>query len=182
MPCSDTKGISCRKFISHGDGSLDLKKFSQLGTNVVFERGVRIFHPEHIKLGNNVYIGHRAYLKAYFKNKLMIGNNVWIGQDAFLHAGGGIIIEDGVGIGPYVKIITLEHEEGERDIPVLYLDQKLAPVHIEYGVDIGIGSIILPGVTIGKNSLIGAGAVVTNNIPSYSVAVGVPARVIRTRS
>ena len=172
---------NCREFRSHGDGDLKSAKFAKLGKKVIFEKGVHVFHSEHIEIGNNVYVGHQAYLKAYYINKLVIGYNVWIGQLAFLHAGGGITIEDGVGIGPYVKILTLTHMETARDIPILYNDQEYKSVKIEYGVDIGIGSIILPRVVIGRNSIIGAGSVVTKNIPAYSVAAGVPAKVIRKR-
>ena len=60
------------------------------------------------------------------------------------------------------------------------LPLKYAPIVIEDGAHIGIGSIIMPGVTIGKGAVIGAGAVVTQDIPPYCVAVGVPAKVIKT--
>lgn len=57
---------------------------------------------------------------------------------------------------------------------------KYAPIVIKDGAHIGIGSIIMPGVTIGKGAVIGAGAVVTKDVPDYCVAVGVPARVVKT--
>ena len=60
------------------------------------------------------------------------------------------------------------------------LPLKYAPIVIEDGAHIGIGSIIMPGVTIGKGAVIGAGSVVTKDIPPYCVAVGVPAKVIRS--
>ena len=181
MTSKDKLGRACRLFHSHGDGMLDEKKFKRLGKNVIFEKGVKVFHPENIEIGDNVYVGHGAYLKAYYKNKLVIGSNVWIGQETFLHAGGGMVIKDGVGIGPYVKILTLNHIEEDKDKPVLYSPQEYKRVVVGYGADIGIGSVILPGVKIGKNSIIGAGAVVTKDVPDYSVAIGVPAKVIRQR-
>ena len=64
--------------------------------------------------------------------------------------------------------------------PVMDLPLKYAPIVIEDGAHIGIGSIIMPGVTIGRGAVIGAGSVVTKSIPPFSVAVGVPARVIRS--
>lgn len=63
--------------------------------------------------------------------------------------------------------------------PVMDCPLKYAPVVIKDGAHIGIGSIIMPGVTIGEGAVIGAGSVVTKDIPPYSVAVGVPAKVIR---
>ena len=65
-------------------------------------------------------------------------------------------------------------------VPVMDLPLKYAPIVIEDGAHIGIGSIIMPGVTIGKGAVIGAGSVVTKDIPPYCVAVGVPAKVIKT--
>lgn len=64
--------------------------------------------------------------------------------------------------------------------PVMDLPLKYAPITIKDGAHIGIGSIIMPGVTIGKGVVIGAGAVVTKDIPDYCLAVGVPAKVIKT--
>lgn len=177
----DKAGYNCRLFQSHGDGVLKKNQFKKIGGHVIFEKDVKIFHPENIEIGTNVYIGHGAYLKGYYKNYLTIGSNVWIGQGSFLHAGGGIEIADGVGIGPFVKILTLQHIEKDRDLPVLYTEQEYEKVILEYGVDLGIGSIVLPGVTIGRNSIVGAGSVVTKDIPPFSVAVGSPARIIRQR-
>lgn len=68
----------------------------------------------------------------------------------------------------------------ERDKPVMDCPLKYAPIVIEDGAHIGIGSIIMPGVTIGKGAVIGAGAVVTKDVPDYCVAVGVPAKVVKT--
>jgi acetyltransferase-like isoleucine patch superfamily enzyme len=73
------------------------------------------------------------------------------------------------------------HTEAGRDIPILSSPVELAPVVIEDDCDLGVGAVILPGVRIGRGAQIGAGAVVTADIPPYSVAVGVPAKVTRER-
>lgn len=67
----------------------------------------------------------------------------------------------------------------EKGKPVMDCPLKYAPIHIKDGAHIGIGSIIMPGVTIGTGAVIGAGAVVTKDVPDYSLAVGVPAKVIK---
>lgn len=67
----------------------------------------------------------------------------------------------------------------ECDKPVMDLPLKYAPIVIKDGAHIGVGSIVMPGVTIGKGAVIGAGAVVTRDIPDYSLAIGVPAKVIK---
>lgn len=171
-----------KKRFSHGEGKLDISKFKKLGKNVIFERGVWVFHPENIEIGNNVYIGHNTFLKGYYKNILHIGDNSWIGQNCFLHSGGGITIGKAVGIGPCVKILSHKHrEESNLKKPLLFCDQEYKEVVIEDGCDIGIGSIILPGVIIGQGSIVGAGSVVTKDAAPYTVVAGNPARVLRKR-
>ena len=166
---------------SHGNGQFSRKQFNRIDSNVVIEKGVLVFHPENISIGSDVYVGHQTVLKGYYKNELVIGPGTWIGQQCFFHSAGGITIGKNVGIGPGVKILTSTHDEEGRKIPILHSRIKFSPVVIEDDADIGIGSIILPGVTIGRGAQIGAGAVVTKNIEPYAVAAGVPAKIIRTR-
>ncbi|MEW6556602.1 MAG: acyltransferase [Elusimicrobiota bacterium] len=167
---------------SHGSGKFSKKDFKKIGKNVVFERGVLVFHPENIEIGNNVYIGHNVFLKGYYKNLMKIGSNTWIGQSSFLHSGGGLIIGNFVGIGPFVKIITLQHVI-DKDIsrPIITREQIYEETILEDNCDIGTGSIILPGVKIGKGSVVGAGSVVTKDVSSYSIVAGVPAKLLRKR-
>jgi len=174
--------INIRQFKSHGDGTCDLNQIKKIGQNVVVESGVLIFHPENIEIGNNVYIGHNTFLKGYYKNVLKIGDNTWIGQNCFLHSGGGLIIGNNVGMGPCVKVLTHVHEEPDHlEIPILFCEQIYKTVVIEDDCDIGIGAIILPGITIGRGCLIGAGSVVTKNVEPFSVVAGNPARLLRKR-
>lgn len=166
---------------SHGSGSWSLEEFGQLGENVVIEPGVLIFHAQNIYIGDHVYVGHNTILKGYHKNEMRIGSGSWIGQMCFFHSAGGITIGQSVGIGPNVQILTSNHREEGRQKPIMYATLDFAPVVIEDDCDIGIGTIILPGVTIGRGSQVGAGAVVTNDIAPYSVVAGVPARLLRIR-
>lgn len=147
----------------------------------MFEPGVLVFHPETISIDDGVYVGHCAILKGHYRGHMTIGRGTWIGQQCFLHSAGGLTIGEHVGIGPGVKIITSKHGEDGLDKPILHSRIEFAPVHIENDADIGIGTIILPGVTIGRGAQIGAGAVVTKNVAAYMVATGVPAVEIRRR-
>lgn len=141
-----------------------------------------VFHPENIRLGENVYLGHQTILKGYYRNTMTIGDETWVGQQCFFHSAGGLTIGCRVGIGPAVKIITSNHQEAGRDLPILLSPIEFAPVIIGDDADIGIGTIILPGVTVGRGAQVGAGSVVTGDIADYCVAVGSPARVVRERS
>lgn len=166
---------------SHGTGEFGREQFARLGTGVVLEPGVLVFHPETITLGDNVYVGHNTMLKGYHRNAMVIGRDTWIGQGCFLHSAGGITVGRAVGIGPMVKVLTSQHAGDDIGLPVLYTKLDFAPVTIEDGADLGAGSIVLPGVRIGEGAIVGAGAVVTRSVPAYTVVAGVPAKVIRQR-
>ena len=172
-----------KRFLSHGSGRFAPNELQELGEDVVLEDGVRIFHPETVRLGNNVYVGHDTILKGYFKGPGMsIGDDTWIGQQCFFHSAGGLSIGRGVGVGPGVRIITSTHEDPGHEHPIMEGSLRFAPVSVGDGSDLGMGCTILPGVTIGRGVQVGAGAVVSQDLPDYSVAAGVPARVIRSRA
>ena len=166
---------------SHGTGEFRPEQFAHLGSGVVFEAGVLVFHPENIEIGDDVYVGHYAILKGYHLNRMVIGEGTWIGQQCFFHSAGGLTIGRHVGIGPGVQILTSSHRLDDRDKPILHAPILTAPVVLEEGCDIGAGAIILPGVHVGRGAQVGAGAVVAADVPDYAVAAGVPARVIRMR-
>jgi acetyltransferase-like isoleucine patch superfamily enzyme len=166
---------------SHGSGELVVDDLASVGEGCVFEAGVLVFHPENVHLGTNVYVGHQTILKGYYDNEMRIGDETWIGQQCFFHSAGGLTIGARVGIGPGVRIITSSHQEAGRDTPILFSPIEFAEVVIEDDADIGVSAVILPGVRIGRGAQIGAGAVVTRDIPPYAVAIGSPAKVIRER-
>jgi acetyltransferase-like isoleucine patch superfamily enzyme len=171
-----------KRYASHGNGAFNREDFAQIGEDVIIEDGVLVFHPQSIHIGNNVYLGHNTILHGYHKGEISIGDHTWVGQACFLHGAGGMIIGKAVGIGPLVKILTSEHIGADLSKPVIFSDLEFDQVVIGDGSDIGIGSIILPGVEIGEGSIIGAGSVVTRNVPPYTVFAGNPAKNLRTRS
>jgi acetyltransferase-like isoleucine patch superfamily enzyme len=170
-----------RPFRSHGTGQFSPQDFGRLGEGVVFEPGALVFHPENVEIGDNVYVGHYAILKGYYQGRMVIGSNTWIGQAVFFHAAGNITIGENVGIGPHVKILTSFHAEAGREVPILGAPIETAPVVVEADADVGIAAILLPGITVGRGAQVGAGAVVTHDVPPYAVVAGNPARVLRTR-
>jgi acetyltransferase-like isoleucine patch superfamily enzyme len=166
---------------SHGTGAFEPSQFARLGSGVVLEAGVLVFHPENIEIGDDVYVGHQTILKGYHKNRITIGDGAWIGQQCFLHGAGGITIGRNVGIGPGVKIVTSSHRLDQLDRPILKSDLEFAPVVVEDDSDIGTGAILLPGVRVGRGAQVGAGAVVTRDVAERGIVAGVPARALGRR-
>lgn len=166
---------------SHGTGRFAPSDLAACGEGCVFEEGAIVFHPDRVWLGRDVYVGHHAILKGYHAGELRIGDGTWIGQQCFLHAAGNLTIGANVGVGPAVKIITSSHRDTGRATAILHAPIDFAPVVIEDDADLGVGAIVLPGVTVGRGAQVGAGAVVTRDVPAYAVVAGNPARILRER-
>jgi acetyltransferase-like isoleucine patch superfamily enzyme len=111
-------------------------------------------------------------------DKLTIGNNCHIGKDVLLDLANKITIADNVTISMRCSIIT-HFDVGDSTLSLNGFSRKDGDVFLCDNVYLGCGVTVLHGVTIGANSLIGAGAVVTTDIPPDSIAVGTPAKVIK---
>jgi acetyltransferase-like isoleucine patch superfamily enzyme len=146
----------------------------QIGPNVVLK------HPETMEIGDSVFFGAQTMIQGRFDGICRIGNHVWIGPHSYFDAR-NLVLEDYVGWGPGAKVLGSSHTGEPVDVPIIATELNIAPVVIGYGSDIGTNATILPGVHIGAHCIVGAGAVVTRDIPEYSVVAGVPARVIRRR-
>lgn len=107
---------------------------------------------------------------------LTVGNDVDINEYTHVFAGGGVFIGDGCLISSHCVISSATHPKD----PARRAEVIGAPVRLERGVWLGAGVLVLPGVTIGEEAIIGAGAVVTKDVPARAVCVGNPARVIQT--
>lgn len=138
-------------------------------------------------IGDHTRIGPYAFFVLVHEHlgirywpQFTIGNNVHIGHDFFGGCQNRIVIEDNVLISSRVFMSDSIHDY--RDINRSVLDQPLAaarPVIVKEGAFIGVNACILPGVTIGQNAVVAAGAVVTKDVPPYAVVAGNPAVVIR---
>ncbi|MCD6499766.1 MAG: acyltransferase [Deltaproteobacteria bacterium] len=170
-----------KRFSTHGTGAFEPTQFAALGEGVVFEPSVLVFHPENIRIADNVYVGHSSILKGYHNHLMEIASDCWLGQFCFLHSAGGLVIEQGVGIGPRVTILTSQHQDPGKQRPMMEGPLEFGPVWIGRGCDLGASSTILPGVTIGQGAVVAAGAVVTRDVPDYAVVAGVPAKIMRYR-
>ncbi|NLC69015.1 MAG: acetyltransferase [Clostridiaceae bacterium] len=130
------------------------------------------------KAGKNINIEHGAYFGSGFE--IEIGNNSGLGLNCRVY--GPLTIGDDVMMGPDVMIFTQQHESKRLDIPMRLQTAPKEPVSIGDDVWIGARVIILPGKKIGKGAIIGAGAIVTKDVPDYAVVAGNPARIIKFRN
>lgn len=127
--------------------------------------------------GSNVNIDQGAW----FNPELQIGNNSGVGMNSKLN--GRIYIGNDVMMGPECIMYSYSHAHSRIDIPMCQQGfEKETPIHIGNDVWLGARVIILPDVTIGDHVIIGAGAVVTKNVPDYAIVGGNPARIIRMRN
>lgn len=146
-----------------------------------------IFNEEYISIGQNTLIGPEVSLSAGMVpgQKCLTNPVVKIGDRCLIGKGSGIVghfsitIGNDVWTGHHVYITDQNHGYEDIDVPISQQSQPERPVVIGDGSWLGFGSVVLPGVTIGKHVVIGANSVVTHDIPDYCVAVGAPARVIK---
>lgn len=155
----------------------------EIGGNTIIQYGAFIEHD--CTIGNNCRVGTHAVLRrgtnigdfsvfgslSASEGNNSIGNHVTIHTQC--HITEGIVIEDRVFIAPeFVGANTMRISHGRKNVPLV----KEAP-YIKFGAGIGVNVTILPKVTIGREALIGAGAVVTKDVPDFAIAFGAPAKV-----
>jgi maltose O-acetyltransferase len=128
--------------------------------------------------GKQVIVKQRCYVGT--GSTLRVGNNAQLGQNARIDQ--EVTIGDNVVMGPDVVIMTNAHRFDEPGTPIrLQGAQSTRPVSLGNDVWLGTRVIILPGVCVGDGAVVGAGSVVTRDVPAYAVVAGVPARVLRWR-
>lgn len=161
--------------------------FGALGAGSIIRPPYTIVSAHRIFIGAGTTIGPNAllsvvtdHLGAHYTPTLRIGDDCSIGQNFVIGCIDEVTIGNRVLISSNAFIGDTIH--GYRDIDRAIIDHQLekrGAVQVEDGAFIGINAIVLPGVTIGRNAVVGAGAVVTHDVPAYSVVAGNPARIIR---
>jgi len=159
--------------------------FGSYGKDVYIEPGVFINRPRYMHIGDRVRIKRDTNINIHpvdRKSKegiLFVGNHVAISQGCIISAFRRIVIEDDVGIAPYVCIIDNSRKPTDITRPLQEQDIEVGAVHIGAGTWLAYNVCVLPNVKIGEHCLIGALSVVNRDIPPYSIAVGSPARVVK---
>lgn len=194
--CQALRGLFYKIIIKKSSGVLFIGRRTKikfcyklsLGRSVLIGDNVEInaLSKKGILIGNNVSLLKGTIIECTgvlnnLGEGLTIGNNVGIAQNCFIQVRGEVIIEDNVIFGPNVSVFSENHNFGNPDLPVNVQGENRKGVKIESGVWIGTKSVILDGVTVGKNSIVAAGSIVNKDVPPYSIVGGVPAKLIKMR-
>lgn len=173
---------------AHGDNSEDAVMRRAVwralakgfGNGVRIGRGAIARHPETFEIGEGVVIGEQVFIQGRFDGRCVIGDRVWLGPQSYFDAR-DLVIEEYVGWGPGAKVLGSQHTGLPSAVPLIQTDLRIEPVRICAWADIGVNAVILPGVTVGKGAIVGAGAVVNEDVPPFAIVAGVPARFVRWR-
>lgn len=176
----------------------------KVGRNVTFGQNVVLRHPHKIKIGDNVVVDDNVVLdaKGQDNNGIVIGNGVFLGRNTILYCkNGDIILDDNVNIGfncqifsassvklgknaliaAYCYFIGGTHTFSSTEVSPLEQERQSEGITLKENIWLGSNVQVLDGVTVGRDCIIGTSAVINSNIPDYSMAVGIPAKVIRNR-
>lgn len=160
-------------------------QFAYWGASSRLGRCAKLNSAQLIWVGNKVTIGEQSWLNAKDdrgdgQSTLFIGDGTYIGRLVQINAWQSVTIGCNVLIADRVFISDADHNFADTRLPIrMQGDSFRGSVFLHDGCWIGIGAVILPGVTIGRNAVVAANAVVTKDVPAYSVVGGIPARVIK---
>jgi len=174
-------------FMSFIRNGFKIIRFTKFGKGSSILKGLIVNHPQGVCIYDKVRIGRNARLSCYPINgefgKIVIKNNCYIGDYFSVITADYVEIEEDVLFASYVTIIAENHGM-DPECGIKYGLQELSgkKVLIKNHSWIGEKVIVMPGVTVGAYSIIGAGSVVTHDIPDYSIAVGNPAKIVKKYS
>ncbi|MEZ5294006.1 MAG: acyltransferase [Vicinamibacterales bacterium] len=175
-----------------------------VGRNVVFGANVTLRHPHKIAIGDNVVIDDQCCLDAKGTDNrgIVLGSGVFVGRNTILSCkNGDILVEDRANLGfnceifsastvrvgsdvlmaAYTYLVGGDHLYDRTDIPVLQQGRTARGIEVGAGSWLGTHVVVTDGSRIGRDAIVGAGAVVVGEIPEFAIAVGTPAKVVRDR-
>lgn len=176
--------IFCRHIVT----ARNRHRFKKFGCKSLLAPGITLLSPQHISIGNNTSIMRHCVLEtcpnAQLQPNLIIGNNVSIGEYTHITCAQKIEIGEGLLTGRFVLITDNGHGKSSADEisipPILRPVHSNGPIKIGRNVWIGDKATVLPNVTIGDGVIIAANAVVTKDVPAYTIVAGCPAKIIKT--
>ena len=157
-------------------------RFGACGRNVRLDTHVTSTGVEAIRLGDDVSVMAGCFLYAHDSECLQIGSGASLNHNVTLTASNGrIVIGDDALIGPNVVVRAANHEYSDIDRPIRVQGHRFGVVEIGNDVWIGANAVVTSGARIGDQAIVGAGSVVTGDVPPRAIVAGVPARVIGQR-
>lgn len=157
------------------------RRFATPPRGLVVEPGVLVTGGRHVTLGDGVRLMAGCHLWATERGHLTIGPRTYVGSHSWLVANDSIVVGADVLIAPFCYVQDTDHGFGDPSVAIAAQPSVSSPIVIEDDVWLGAHTVVTRGVRIGRGSVIGAGSVVTRDIPPHTVAVGAPARPIRSR-
>jgi acetyltransferase-like isoleucine patch superfamily enzyme len=160
-------------------------RFARWGHRSRVEAPCKLVRPWLVRVGDQVHLGAHAWLNASDDRRdgqptLHIGDGTYIGRFTQINAWRDVAIGRNVLIADRVFISDADHCFRDTSTPIIHQgDTFVAPVRLLDGCWIGIGAVILPGVTVGRNAVVAANAVVTRDVPDFTVVGGIPATVLK---
>ncbi len=133
-----------------------------------------------LQLGRYVIVRENAYIDAH-GGWIKLEAGVFVGQNAVIYGQGGVHIGENTLLAPGVTLIAATHHFASRDIPIKFQPETYMGIRIGSDCWLGANVVVLDGANIADGCVVGAGSVVTSDLPAFSVAVGVPARAKRSR-
>lgn len=159
--------------------------FASFGEHSVIQPPVRLLGEERIAIGRGVFVGAGSWLQVLSEAPgiaITVGDGTSIAGTCTLSAARSITVGVDVLIARGVYVADHSHALSDLDVPIRHQGiDRVAEVAIGDGAWLGQNVVIGPGVRVGRGAVIGANAVVLDDVPDFAVAVGVPARVVRTR-
>lgn len=185
-------------------GRARLWRVGTKGPGIEVEDGVHFASPRRIRLASGVTLGRGCTLRANTDSaagislaagatlkdgvvlnanggQVCVGARSWLGPFCVVYGNAGVSIGCDVMIAAHTVITSVGHEHSRLDLPMRAQPLELGPVRIEDDVWIGAHCTVLPGVTIGRGAIVGAGAVVTRDVPPFAIVSGIPARPVGSR-
>lgn len=159
------------------------RKLKNLGEVITFSPGLLCYGPQNISIGNDFCCERLCSLVACDDGVIEIGNRVAFNANVYINAsiGGRIVLGNNVLVGPSVIMRTSDHVTVDRDRPIHTQGHKSGEIILEDDVWIGAHATIVGNVRIGRGAVVGAGAVVTRDVESFTIVGGVPAKFIKKR-
>ncbi|MEO6407255.1 MAG: acyltransferase [Burkholderiaceae bacterium] len=175
----------CDRLLLRGNSLMMRSAFGAFGEGSQLGRRARLDSPHLVHVGRNVTLGEQVWMNAKDDRRdgaptLHIGDGSYIGRHTQINAWRSVTIGRDVLIADRVFISDADHLYADPELPIRRQgDAFVAAVTLRDGCWIGIGAAVLPGVTIGRNAVVAANAVVTQDVPDRAVVGGIPARILK---